>query len=217
MQAARGASLTSDHTSSTRRRPLWLLLAVAALVVALDQVAKVLAVTQLTDGQVVRVVGDVLRLRLVRNSGAAFSIGTDMTVVLTIVAIAVVVVILRVSRRLASVPWAIALGGFLGGALGNLVDRMFRAPSPLHGHVVDFLEVPRWPVFNFADAAIVGAAVLVAWLSFRGVAYDAGASPDSGASTEAAGAAEPTEPAGPTAEPAGPTARSARSTDEDAP
>jgi signal peptidase II len=87
------------------------------------------------------------------------------------------VVILRLSRRLTSVPWAIALGGLLGGAVGNLLDRVMREPAPLRGHVVDFLELTHWPVFNLADSVIVGSAVLMAWLSLRGVSYD-GSGPD---------------------------------------
>jgi signal peptidase II len=174
MQATRGASLTRDADERTAggRRRVGVLFAVAATVVVLDQLTKIMAVAWLDDGRVVEVVGGVLQLRLVRNPGAAFSVATNMTVVLAIVAAAVVVVILRISRRLRSGPWAVALGGLLGGAIGNLIDRVFREPSPLRGHVVDFLELPNWPVFNVADSAIVGAAVLVALLSLRGVTYD---------------------------------------------
>lgn len=174
MQATRGASLTGDdETKATRRRRIGTLIVVAAIVVALDQSSKIWAMSELADGRTVPVAGDFLRLRLVRNSGAAFGVATNLTLVLSIVAIGVVAFILRISRRLTSLPWAIALGGFLGGAVGNLTDRIFREPEPLRGHVVDFLELPNWPVFNLADSAIVGAAVLVAVLSFRGIAFDA--------------------------------------------
>ena len=88
------------------------------------------------------------------------------------VGLTVVVVILRLSRRLRSTPWAVALGLVLGGAVGNLVDRIFRAPGLGRGHVVDFLELPHWPVFNLADSAIVTAAVLMVLLSARGLSYD---------------------------------------------
>jgi signal peptidase II len=144
-------------------------------VLILDQVTKVMAVAWLREGRVVEVVDGFLQLRLVRNPGAAFSVATDMTIVLTAVAVTVVVVILRASRRLTSRPWAVALGGLLGGALGNLVDRMLREPAPLHGHVVDFVELPNWPVFNVADSAIVGSAALVALLSLWGITYDGSA------------------------------------------
>ncbi|MGH8823207.1 MAG: signal peptidase II [Jiangellaceae bacterium] len=180
MQATGGTSLTGDAEQSTAggRRRVGVLLAVAALVFTLDQAAKVMAVAWLRDGQVVEVVDGILRLRLVRNPGAAFSFATDLTIVLTAVAATVVVVILRLSRRLTSTAWAVALGGLLGGALGNLTDRIFREPAPFRGHVIDFLELPNWPVFNLADSAIVGSAVLVAWLSLRGITYDGPRGPD---------------------------------------
>jgi signal peptidase II len=92
-----------------------------------------------------------------------------MTVVFTAVAVVVIVAILRMARRLYSLPWAIALGGLLGGALGNLTDRIFRSPGVFRGHVVDFIELPNWPVFNVADSAIVGAGILMFALAARGI------------------------------------------------
>ena len=174
MQATRGASLTrdADEGNAGGRRRIGVLLAVATAVVLLDQISKIMAVAWLDAGRVVEVVDGVLQLRLVRNPGAAFSVATNMTVVLALVATVVVVVILRMSRRLRSGPWALALGCLLGGAVGNLIDRVLREPAPLRGHVVDFLELPNWPVFNLADSAIVGAAVLVVLLTLRGVAFD---------------------------------------------
>jgi signal peptidase II len=113
----------------------------------------------------------------VRNPGAAFSLATGYTWVLTIVAIAVVVVIARVARRLRSPGWAIALGLVLGGALGNLGDRLFRAPGPLQGHVVDMVSVfapdgRAWPVFNVADSAIVCGGILLVLLALTGRELD---------------------------------------------
>ncbi len=112
-------------------------------------------VRELSDREPVTLLGGLLTLRLVRNPGAAFGFAEGLTIAFTVVAVAVVVVILRLSRRLRSTPWAVALGLVLGGAVGNLVDRIFRAPGPGRGHVVDFLELPHWPVFNLADSAIV--------------------------------------------------------------
>jgi signal peptidase II len=174
MQRARGASLTSDanNTQTTGRRRIGVLVIVAALVAGLDQVTKVIAVEALGDGRVISIIGDVLQLRLVRNPGAAFGIGTNLTVFLAVVMIAVIIVILRMSRRLANLPWAIGLGGLLGGAIGNFSDRLLREPGPLRGHVIDFLELPHWPVFNVADSAIVGGAAVIAFLSLRGIAHD---------------------------------------------
>lgn len=144
---------------------------VAGFIAVVDQVTKVLAVEHLTDGRVVPVIGDFLELRLHRNPGAAFSLATNATVLLAIVMIVVIAAILFMSRRLVSVPWAIGLAGMLGGAIGNLGDRLFREPSPFQGHVVDFLATPWW-VGNVADATIVGGAAMIAFLSLRGITYD---------------------------------------------
>jgi signal peptidase II len=117
-------------------------------------------------------VGSVLQLNLTRNSGAAFSIGTGATWILTAIACSVVVFVVVTARRLGSRGWALALGLLLGGSLGNLTDRMFRAPGPGRGQVVDFLQLPHYPIFNIADSAIVSAAVLIAVMAFRGVGID---------------------------------------------
>ena len=102
-----------------------------------------IAVAQLEGREPVEILGGLVYLQLLRNPGAAFSLATGYTWVLTIVAIAVVVVIVRVARRLRSTGWAIALGLVLGGALGNLTDRLFRSPGPLQGHVVDMVSLVR--------------------------------------------------------------------------
>jgi signal peptidase II len=154
------------------QRRLKLLLTVAAVVLALDVVTKILAVRFLTPGQPVSIVGDTVTWTLVRNSGAAFSMATGYTWVLTLVATAVVVGIIWMGRRLVSPWWALGLGMILGGALGNLVDRFLRAPGPLRGHVVDFLSIGWWPVFNVADPAVVGGAILLVVLSLFGFDYD---------------------------------------------
>lgn len=162
-----------DAPRGGTRLPL-LLCGIAAAVVTADQVTKTWAVRALAGRDPVEVVDGVVRLRLVRNAGAAFSFatGTGMTWVFTVLAVAVSVVILRIARRLGNAWWALALGLMLGGAMGNLVDRLFRAPGPARGHVVDFVELPHWPVFNVADSALVSAAVLIAWLGLRGIDVD---------------------------------------------
>jgi signal peptidase II len=171
MQATRGAPVapTADVPAPRRTRALLL---VAAAVLAVDVVSKVAVVASLRQGEVVRVLGHYLRLTNTRNSGAAFSVGTGATVLFTGVAVVVVVVILRAAARLRSVGWAVCLGLLLGGALGNLVDRLCRAPGPLRGQVVDWIQVPHWPVFNIADSAIVVGGFLAVLLSVRGVALD---------------------------------------------
>jgi signal peptidase II len=145
---------------------------VAAVAYALDQATKALAVALLAPGEVVPLVGDLLGLRLVRNPGAAFSFASGATWVFTLIAAVVVVAVLRTARRLGSRAWAWALGLLLAGAAGNLTDRLLRAPGVARGHVVDFLELPNWPIFNIADTAICTAAALVVVLAVRGVDVD---------------------------------------------
>ncbi|MEH3134592.1 signal peptidase II [Mycolicibacterium neoaurum] len=154
------------------RKRLRLLFAIAGVVLILDIVTKVLAVRLLVPGQPVSIIGDTVTWTLVRNSGAAFSMATGYTWVLTLVATGVVIGIVWMGRRLVSPWWALGLGMILGGALGNLVDRFFRSPGPLRGHVVDFLSIGWWPVFNVADPAVVGGAILLVVLSLFGFDYD---------------------------------------------
>jgi signal peptidase II len=154
-----------------------LLSLIAVAVLAADIVTKVVAVAQLEGRAPVEILGGIVYLQLVRNPGAAFSLATGYTWVLTIVAIAVVVVIVRVARRLRSTGWAVALGLVLGGALGNLTDRLFRAPGPLQGHVVDVVSLFApdgrvWPVFNLADSSIVSGGVLLVLLALLGRELD---------------------------------------------
>ena len=151
------------------------LIAVAAL--ALDIVTKVVVVASMADGERIPLIGDTVALVLLRNPGAAFSLATGATWLLTVIAVAVVVGIVRISRRLRSPGWALALGLVLGGALGNLADRIFRAPGPLRGHVVDIIALadpvhPIWPVFNLADSSIVTGGVLLVLLALTGRELD---------------------------------------------
>ena len=148
------------------------LFAVAVTVLLLDLLTKTLAVAKLDPMTPVEIVGDFVTLRLIRNSGAAFSMASGYTWVLTVIALAVVAGIIRYSSRLRSWWWVVGLGLVLGGATGNLVDRIFRAPGPLRGHVVDFISVGWWPVFNVADSAVVCGAILLVALSVLGFEYD---------------------------------------------
>lgn len=171
--SAESAAAGDETDPPPPRRRLRLLLSVAGVVLFLDVVTKVLAVRLLTPRQPVSIFGDTVTWTLVRNSGAAFSMGTSYTYVLTLVASGVVVGIIWMGRRLLSPWWALGLGMILGGALGNLVDRFFRSPGPLRGHVVDFLSIGWWPVFNVADPAVVGGAILLVGLSLFGFDFDA--------------------------------------------
>ena len=141
-------------------------MAVAAYVV--DQVAKNLAVRHLEGRAPVDVVGAWLRLRLLRNPGAAFSAGESLTPLISVVAVAAAVVVVVFAFRVRHRAWAVALGLLLAGIVGNLTDRMFRTPGPFRGHVVDFVALPHWPVFNVADICIDVAGALFVVLLVRG-------------------------------------------------
>jgi signal peptidase II len=142
--------------------------AVAVATYLLDLATKVWAVNELAD-QPIHVINDLLVFDLVRNPGAAFSTGTSYTIVLTLIAIAAVATVIVLSRRLQSRVWAFGLGCLLGGVLGNLTDRIFREPEVFRGHVVDFIRLPHWPVFNVADMCINVAAAIIIIQALRGV------------------------------------------------
>jgi signal peptidase II len=171
MQAAPGAPLS--QVAGARRRRIGVLVGVAAFVLAADAITKALVVTHLRPGEPVHVLGSVLVLNLLRNSGAAFSVGTGDTIVFTAIALGVVIYIARTARNLRSAGWAITLGLLLGGAMGNLADRIFRAPGLFRGDVVDWIELTRyWPVFNLADSAIVCGGILTVLLAMLGYHLD---------------------------------------------
>lgn len=164
------------------------LAAIALLVLALDVLTKVLGVALLEGRPPVELLGGAVYLVLVRNPGAAFSLATGYTWILSLIAIGVVLVILRVARRLKSAGWAVALGLILGGALGNLSDRIFRSPGPLQGHVVDTVSVfapdgSFFPVFNLADACIVSGGALLVLLALTGRELDGTRTPSSRAAS----------------------------------
>jgi signal peptidase II len=163
-------------------------------VLALDQVTKALVVADLRPGQVVRLLGPVLQLTLLRNPGAAFSFATGATWVFTVIAVVVIAVVLRTARRLGSLGWAVAFGLLLAGASGNLVDRLLRAPGFGRGHVVDFLVLPHWPVFNVADMCINVAAALIVIQALRGVSVSGSRARHPGGAPEPARAGEPDDP-----------------------
>lgn len=171
VQAEAGTALSAaapEHAPPARRL-LPLVLVVAVLVYAADRASKGWALANLTPGVRQPWLGDILQLRLIFNPGAAFSLGTGLTWLFTVIQATVAVLILALAPRLRSRVWAVGGGLALGGALGNLTDRLTREPGFGVGHVVDFLELPHWPIFNIADSAIVAAAVLVALATIRGV------------------------------------------------
>jgi signal peptidase II len=158
---------------AARRRALFLALtSIAVVTYGADQLSKAWAVRTLTDEPPRSLVGTFLQLDLIRNPGAAFSLGTGSTWVLTLIAVVVLVVIVRTSRRLGSTGWAWALGLLLGGALGNLTDRIVREPGLGQGHVVDFINYNNVFIGNVADIAIVSAAALIGILAVSGRGVD---------------------------------------------
>jgi signal peptidase II len=172
-----GGTLRPAGRTSTVRAALAVFGGVALVMIILDQWTKQLALDALSDHRVIRWLGGVIYLDLTFNSGAAFSMGTSMTFVFTIIAIVVVAGILWFSRGLRSWPWAVALGLLLGGAAGNLIDRLFRAPGPFQGHVVDFISVfapaaEKFPIFNIADSALTVGVALAFGLELFGLRRD---------------------------------------------
>ena len=176
LQAARRAPLNpsalggaegSSLGAAEHRPRLWPLFGSVALVgLAADVVTKVAVVTYLEPGVPVPFVGRLLTLHLIRNPGAAFSQGEGFAWVFAVAAVLVLAfVLIRLVPRLGHVGWAVALGLLAAGVSGNLADRLFRAPGPFRGYVVDFLQLPHWPIFNIADTCITTAAVMVVVLS----------------------------------------------------
>lgn len=166
-------------------RRAWLFAIVAPLILVADLVTKIVAVSALDGEPPVPVLGGLVYLQIVRNPGAAFGMATGMTWLLTLVAVGVVIAIIWIMPKLRSVGWAIGLAMVLAGALGNLVDRFFREPGPLRGHVVDFVSVfePNgdfFPVFNVADSSIVCGGALIVLMALLGRDYDGTSTKDKG-------------------------------------
>lgn len=162
-----------DDAASPDRRSLTLLAAVACCVLALDIATKLWVVEALGQRRV-SLLGGYLVLQQHRNPGAAFGFARGSTVVFTGVAVVVIVVILRTSRRLRSAQWSLVLGLLLAGAAGNLIDRLLRSPGFLRGEVVDWINFgpDRFPLFNAADSAIVVGGALAVLLATRGYELD---------------------------------------------
>ena len=171
------ASPAARSGAGAHVRPAWsgyalIMLACAVLALGLDQLTKWWVESTMTLGQITDVLPPVLRWHYILNPGAAFSIGTDYTWVFTIIMVAVSGFLVYLMLKVRSLSWAIALGLVLGGALGNLTDRLFRAPSFGQGHVVDFIALPNFAIFNIADSCVVSGVILVCLLTLRGTGMD---------------------------------------------
>jgi signal peptidase II len=165
-----------DDLAQLQARRIWsltVMFCVAVVVLTADAISKAQVLARLPGHPPVRLLDGLITLDLTFNAGAAFGVGTSYTAVIALIVCGVIVSIIRTARRLRSLSWTIALGLLLGGALGNLGDRLFRPPGPFRGEVVDWINLPHFPwTFNLADASITCAAVLIVVLAMRGVRID---------------------------------------------
>ncbi len=145
------------------------LLSVAWFIWILDLATKAWAVSQLSHRGSIKILGDFFQLTFVRNPGAAFSFASEATFLLSLFGIFVLIVIVYFAPQITSKGWAVVLGLVMGGVLGNLMDRIFREPGILRGHVIDWMQLPHWPIFNVADTSIVCAAGLSMYLTVRNI------------------------------------------------
>ncbi|MBU6313951.1 MAG: signal peptidase II [Actinomycetales bacterium] len=145
------------------------LLGVALLIWLTDLATKIWAVHYLSHRGAIKIIGSLFQLNFIRNSGAAFSFAPGATLLLSFFGIAVLIAIVYYAPSLTSKGWAVVLGLVMGGVLGNLTDRIFREPGLLRGHVIDWMQLPHWPIFNLADTAIVVAAFISVVLTARNI------------------------------------------------
>lgn len=161
LQTARGTPLS-------RRTPALFAAGVALVGLGVDQASKRAVLETLSPGQPVEIVGSLVRFNLIFNPGAAFSLGTSMTLALSIFAIVALLACVFIAlSKVRTLSQALAVGLMMAGISGNLRDRIFRAPGPLLGHVVDFIQLPHFAIFNVADMCITSAAFLIILLSLR--------------------------------------------------
>ncbi|MGO4187261.1 signal peptidase II [Pseudarthrobacter sp. TAF60_1] len=170
--AADAAHPAPSSPRPRKRLLLSLFAGFAAFAYAFDQLTKIWVTTTMVEGERIPVLPPLLHWYFIRNSGAAFSIGENVTWVFSIIMAGVSLAILFQVRKLGSAWWALALGLLLGGALGNLTDRLFREPSFAMGHVVDFIQLPNFAIFNIADSAVVSAVSIICILTLRGISLD---------------------------------------------
>lgn len=172
--AERPDAADADAPTPGRARPALIAvsLAIAVLGVGLDQITKAIVQSTMELGEKIEVVGSILSWHYILNPGAAFSMGTSVTWIFTLVMAGVIIYVLTLLRKVRSRLWAVALGGLLAGATGNLIDRLFREPSFGMGHVVDFIGVRNFAIFNVADSFVVCSMIGICLLLFRGIGVD---------------------------------------------
>ena len=171
--ASAGPEGSGARRRLSRRTVLWTIAAIGAVIAVIDQITKNWAVDSLPLLEPQPFIGEILQLTLLYNSGAAWGMGAEITPVVTCLQLAIVAGVIVFAVKAVRSPWyTAALGLIMGGALGNIHDRLLREPGPFRGAVVDFLELPNWPVFNIADMAVVGGAIMIVALGVFGVASD---------------------------------------------
>ncbi|GAA1122275.1 signal peptidase II [Citricoccus alkalitolerans] len=172
IEPSRPAGPEDTTATAPKRHRAWIAILVVAVGYVFDQLTKRWVETTMTEGQVTDVLAPLLRWHFIRNPGAAFSIGEEHTWIFTIIQSGVAVFVVVLLFRVRSSLWAVALGGLLGGVLGNLTDRLFRPPGVGVGHVVDFIALPNFAIFNIADSLIVCSMIGIVLLMFRGLQLD---------------------------------------------
>ena len=171
--ASAGPEGSGARRRLSRRTVLWTIAAIGAVIAVIDQITKNWAVDSLPLLEPQPFIGEILQLTLLYNSGAAWGMGAEITPVVTCLQLVIVAGVIVFAVKAVRSPWyTAALGLIMGGALGNIHDRLLREPGPFRGAVVDFLELPNWPVFNIADMAVVGGATMIVALGVFGVASD---------------------------------------------
>ena len=171
--ASAGPEGSGARRRLSRRTVLWTIAAIGAVIAVIDQITKNWAVDSLPLLEPQPFIGEILQLTLLYNSGAAWGMGSEITPVVTCLQLVIVAGVILFAVKAVRSPWyTAALGLIMGGALGNIHDRLLREPGPFRGAVVDFLELPNWPVFNIADMAVVGGATMIVALGVFGVASD---------------------------------------------
>lgn len=168
--SSHGSAGSSPRAGASGRAIALLVGAIALTVFVTDQLSKQWAEADLVLNQPVPVIGSLVQLRLIYNSGAAFGLGGSATALITVVQIAISVgIVVGALTVVRNRWWALSLGLLLGGALGNVYDRLFRPPGVFRGEVVDFFQLPYWPIFNVADIAVTSGAILLILLTFLNV------------------------------------------------
>jgi signal peptidase II len=165
MQTEGRAPIASSRALRARR--LFIIIATATF--ALDLITKNWAESSLQNREPIRVLGDFLKFTYATNPGAAFNFATNATFVLSSLKLCVAAFIIYYMTKSVETRWAIGLAFLFGGVVGNLFDRATREPGNWQGEVVDWIQIPHWPVFNIADSAIVCAGIFMTILAMRNI------------------------------------------------